>query len=84
MMNQCRAGTHHCAVLSVCWGYLCSQRLGSLELAISILQSAKCWSVTEAREEERIYLLVCKIYAHRERETESSYCSVRTDTAIPI
>lgn len=43
-----------------------SRRDGRVDLGISILQSAKCWSVTEARQEERIYLLLCDIYVCRE------------------
>lgn len=43
-----------------------SWRDGRVELGISILQSAKCWSITVARQDERIYLLICDIYVRRE------------------
>lgn len=39
---------------------------GRVELDIFILQSTKCWSVTEARQEGRVYFLLCEMYASRE------------------
>lgn len=70
MMNQCQAETNHCAGLSTGVSSqlpeLDSRREGGVELGITSLQSAKCWSVTEARQEEGIYLLLCDIYVCRE------------------
>lgn len=67
-MNQCQAETNHCAGLSFSWGFLTgldSRRDGRVELGVSILQSAKCWNVTQAKQEERICLRLCDIYVCR-------------------
>lgn len=42
-----------------------SRRDGRVELSVSILQSAKCWNVTQAKREERICLRLCDIYVCR-------------------
>lgn len=65
MMNRCHAGLSFFAWVSLKLPELDSKRDGREELIISILQSAKCWTATQAEREGRTCLLLSDIYVCR-------------------